>query len=153
MGKPIWGKWANDHDSAQLQGSASLAAARPATRPPGPWRQYPSSPEGWGVKMVTLWNSHTVIVKQSTINSPHIKLSMRSDLKTSKLAHYLSLWCHWKLNCQVCHFCGYFPIPFVGHSHRYSWFITSTVPIVIRNPHHYWNVVYRQHWFLRRLNL
>ena len=31
-------------------GSASLAAARPAARPPGPWRQYPSSPEGWGVK-------------------------------------------------------------------------------------------------------
>ena len=27
-------------------GSASLAAARP----PGPWRQYPSSPEDWGVK-------------------------------------------------------------------------------------------------------
>ena len=40
--------------------------------------------------MVTLWNSHTVTVKQSTINSPHIKLSMRSNLKTSKLAHYLS---------------------------------------------------------------
>ena len=32
-------------------GSASLAAARPTARPPGPWRQYPSSPEGWGVKM------------------------------------------------------------------------------------------------------
>ena len=36
-------------------GSASLAAARPAARPParppGPWRQYPSSPEGWGVKI------------------------------------------------------------------------------------------------------
>ena len=35
-------------------GSANLAAARPAAhppaRPPGPWRQYPSSPEGWGVK-------------------------------------------------------------------------------------------------------
>ena len=43
-------------------GSASLAAARPPARPPvrpparpparppGPWRQYPSSPEGWGVK-------------------------------------------------------------------------------------------------------
>ena len=30
-------------------GSASLAAAHP----PGPWRQYPSSPEGWGVKTVT----------------------------------------------------------------------------------------------------
>ena len=28
-------------------GSASLAAARP----PGPWRQYPSSPEGWRVKI------------------------------------------------------------------------------------------------------
>ena len=48
-------------------GSASLAAARPTARPParqsarpparppGPWRQYPSSPEGWGVK------SHTYI--------------------------------------------------------------------------------------------
>ena len=32
-------------------GSASLAAARPAARPLGPWRQYPSSPEGWGVKI------------------------------------------------------------------------------------------------------
>ena len=31
-------------------GSASLAAARPPAHPPGPWRQYPSSPEGWGVK-------------------------------------------------------------------------------------------------------
>ena len=66
MGKPIWGKWANDHDSANYRprqfhrtsngenpsssyrymGSASLTAARS----PGPWRQYPSSPEGWGVK-------------------------------------------------------------------------------------------------------
>ena len=43
-------------------GSASLAAARPTARPPvrpparppGPWRQYPSSPEGWGVKRVPL---------------------------------------------------------------------------------------------------
>ena len=39
-------------------GSASLAAARPAAHPPGPWRQYPSSPEGWGVKRKT-WCSHT----------------------------------------------------------------------------------------------
>ena len=31
-------------------GSASLAAARP----PGPWRQYPYSPEGWGVKKIIL---------------------------------------------------------------------------------------------------
>ena len=27
--------------------------AQPPARPPGPWRQYPSSPEGWGVK--TWW--------------------------------------------------------------------------------------------------
>ena len=26
---------------------------QPPARPPGPWRQYPSSPEGWGVKMDT----------------------------------------------------------------------------------------------------
>ena len=25
---------------------------QPAARPPGPWRQYPSSPEGWGVKSI-----------------------------------------------------------------------------------------------------
>ena len=32
-------------------GSPSLAAACPPARPPEPWRQYPSSPEGWGVKV------------------------------------------------------------------------------------------------------
>ena len=37
--------------------SASLAAARPAARPPGPWRQYPSSPEGWGVKTDKIWHT------------------------------------------------------------------------------------------------
>ena len=36
--------------------SASLAAARS----PGPWRQYPSSPEGWGVKR---WSSMRVCVQ------------------------------------------------------------------------------------------
>ena len=35
-------------------GSASLAAARPPARPPAPWWQYPSSPEGWGVKMAAI---------------------------------------------------------------------------------------------------
>ena len=35
-------------------GSASLAAARP----PEPWRQYPSSPKGWGVKTdMTHWQA------------------------------------------------------------------------------------------------
>ena len=35
--------------------------ARPPARPPGPWRQYPSSPEGWGVKRCdrrTEWTIH-----------------------------------------------------------------------------------------------
>ena len=45
-------------------GSASLAAARPTARPPasppGPWRQYPSSPEGWGVKTHSYWLSDTI---------------------------------------------------------------------------------------------
>ena len=26
---------------------------QPPAHPPGPWRQYPSSPEGWGVKTIT----------------------------------------------------------------------------------------------------
>ena len=39
-------------------GSASLAAARPAALPPGPWRQYPSSPEGWGVKSESWWTKN-----------------------------------------------------------------------------------------------
>ena len=36
-------------------GSASLAATHPPGRPPEPWRQYPSSPKGWGVKHTTNW--------------------------------------------------------------------------------------------------
>ena len=43
-------------------GSASLAAARPAARPPEPWRQYPSSPKGWGVK--SLYEIHSVFSRK-----------------------------------------------------------------------------------------
>ena len=47
-------------------GSASLAAARPTARPPvrplGPWRQYPSSPEGWGVKIKILHLDHFALI-------------------------------------------------------------------------------------------
>ena len=46
-------------------GSASLAAARPAARPPGPWRQYPSSPEGWGVKSHWCKNRSVTVVIHS----------------------------------------------------------------------------------------
>ena len=60
-------------------GSASLAAARPAAHPPGPWRQYPSSPEGWGV---IKWFDHTpptfttsiIFVHQSNDRRVHLKL-------------------------------------------------------------------------------
>ena len=56
-------------------GSASLAAARQAARRPGPWRQYPSSPEGWGLKCVSDWDrslsgddkSPNAIVKKSIL--------------------------------------------------------------------------------------
>ena len=51
--------WNGENPSSGYRdmGSASLAAARPTARPPGPWRQYPSSPEGWGVKRLkSNWN-------------------------------------------------------------------------------------------------
>ena len=66
-------------------GSASLAAARPAgrppARPPGPWRQYPSSPEGWGVK--------------TTISS--LKWQEIISLPVANQCH--SILNHWQLNC------------------------------------------------------
>ena len=33
-----------------------LQVWQPPARPPGPWRQYPSSPDGWGVKWVSDWD-------------------------------------------------------------------------------------------------
>ena len=55
-------------------GSASLAAARPT----GPWRQYPSSPEGWGVKRV---HTHSIAnfdarLKDLIINSYKLDCSI-----------------------------------------------------------------------------
>ena len=45
------GMTVHNYSGYRDMGSGSLAAARPAARrPPGPWRQYPSSPEGWGVE-------------------------------------------------------------------------------------------------------
>ena len=61
-------------------GSASLAAARPAARPParppGPWRQYPSSPEGWGVKRQ--WLTNTRLLSHSSLNQCRVILFTRS---------------------------------------------------------------------------
>ena len=78
----------NPSNGYRDMGSASLAAARPTARrparqsarpparPPGPWRQYPSSPEGWGVKKVirpVLIISHKVnrIYHWNMSNSDH----------------------------------------------------------------------------------
>ena len=35
--------------------------ARPPARPPGLWRQYPSSPEGWGVKNEMQWKEFVIV--------------------------------------------------------------------------------------------
>ena len=71
MGKPIWGKWPRQcgqfHRSLNGENpssgwgdmsSSNLAAARS----PGPWRQYPSSTEGWGVKTDCI-TSHVLHIK------------------------------------------------------------------------------------------
>ena len=67
--------------------SASLAAARPTARqsacPPGPWRQYPSSPEGWGVKRGFDWQ-HTTEEHLSSILQTKT-LQVRSDSTENKL--------------------------------------------------------------------
>ena len=42
----------NPSSGYRYMGSTSLAADRLTARLPEPWRQYPSSPEGWGVKTV-----------------------------------------------------------------------------------------------------
>ena len=55
-------------------GSASLVAAHPAARPPGPWWQYP---EGWGVKTrfemknvnITTWGPFDICWKGSKVQS------------------------------------------------------------------------------------
>ena len=51
--------WENPSSGYRDMGSASLAAARPTAHPPGPWRQYPSSPEGWGVKSTYITQNMT----------------------------------------------------------------------------------------------
>ena len=58
-------------------GSASLAAARPAARPPGPWRQYPSNPEGWGVKT---WIEYTGDPQDTPMYNSH------------PMSYVMSLW-------------------------------------------------------------
>ena len=64
--------WENPSSGYRDMGSASLAAARPTAHPPGPWRQYPSSPEGWGLKRCdgrmdwTIHRAHTLKLIENT---------------------------------------------------------------------------------------
>ena len=66
MGKPIWGKWPWQCTTTGLDNSTELQTVKihqavteiwvpqvwqPPAHPPGPWWQYPSSPEDWGVKI------------------------------------------------------------------------------------------------------
>ena len=91
-------------------GSASLAAARPTdrpparpparppvrppARPPGPWRQYPSSPEGWGVKMRLKMSSANCQPFCSSPNVLHTESRTATDTKIG--CHMLLLWRHWE---------------------------------------------------------
>ena len=78
-------------------GSASLAAARP----PEPWRQYPSSPKGWGVKSDRRHLCHT-----NDWWIPHCELMKRSLEATNALnsyacntrKEYLSCYIKWIFN-------------------------------------------------------
>ena len=62
-------------------GSASLAAARPPARPPGPWRQYPSSPEGWGVKRHTAYTISFVTLPQTMANGSYCPFDDDNKIK------------------------------------------------------------------------
>ena len=72
-------------------GSASLAAARQAARRPGPWRQYPSSPEGWGVKMCFRLGSFTEWWWQTTKCHCGKIHSVRTDL-LKNCSHAAAQW-------------------------------------------------------------
>ena len=81
-------------------GSASLAAARPAARPPEPWRQYPSSPKGWGVKTKeTGWNMQ-VNICNFCVSAYCIKIRTASFTKKVKDSNRLQIRCScWQLLC------------------------------------------------------
>ena len=81
----------------------------------------------------------------STPALPHIELSMGTYLKTGSLPP--TVWCHWKLNCQVCHlwlFCWYRSFTMCIRTYIYgSVAFPVLLPIDIENRQNYWNVMYR----------
>ena len=89
----------NPSNGYRDMGSASLAAARP----PAPWRQYPSSPEGWGVKIfffhiishvgLSEWSGTQVIVqslKTRQQNGPKLEI-LQTAINTCLIINISSL--------------------------------------------------------------
>ena len=82
-------------------GSASLAAARPtarpparqSARPPGPWRQYPSSPEGWGVKSHYLkqWCQRHMMLCGTGIS---LGMRLANERRRYNVTTFLTGWAH-----------------------------------------------------------
>ena len=102
-----------------------------------------------------LARSVTIVVRppiRSKPLPPHPELSIGSDLKTSSWL----LRCHWKLSFQVRHmwlFCWHRSFTMSIRTGMYgSVEFPVLLPIDIQNPHHYWNVVCRQHWFRKYLS-
>ena len=73
-------------------GSANLAAARPPTRPPGPWRQYPSSPEGWGVKTGLIATGHCTMEFKKWFSRCDVFCNKQSWVFVAK-GIKTSMWC------------------------------------------------------------
>ena len=69
-------------------GSASLAAAHPVSPSPGPWRQYPSSPESWGVKRN--WRSRS-IKPQTALDLNYDKMHFLFKLGNSNLNRWWAI--------------------------------------------------------------
>ena len=99
----VFGPWAspygaNDHDSAQLQAYIipqnferrtsvkrlqRYGFRKSGSRPLGPWRQYPSSPEGWGIK--SQWS----VLLAFSVGNPLVtgeflsQLTINEDIRTT----------------------------------------------------------------------
>ena len=103
----------------QIEGSPP-APTPPLTPTPTPTPQKVSKATNICSAQPKLTQCETVY-DHPAFRSPHIELSMGSDLKTISMP----FWCPWKLNCShFCLFCWYRSF----NSHKYLWFsvITST---------------------------
>ena len=122
----IWVKWANDpgmHNYRPRQFhktwngenpssgcndmvSANLAAACPAARPPGPWRQYPSSLKGSGVKTRTdepLWDIRFEYNRYCEVNAVRNIFRGGENCMAAKISFTFRFQfldeTNWRINC------------------------------------------------------